>query len=81
MAAGGSGARDCRPHRSGFAEQITLELSNIGRIAVQRDPGMRIPQVVMEQLSSPVESPYGSARGSAYHGQTGPQASRLRLDE
>jgi deoxycytidine triphosphate deaminase len=36
---------------------------------------------VLHQLTSPVERPYGAARGSHYHGQTGPQASRLELDE
>jgi dCTP deaminase len=65
----------------GFTGQITLELSNIGRIAVQLYPGMRIAQISIQQLLSTAESPYGAARGSSYHGQEGPQASRLRLDK
>jgi dCTP deaminase len=64
----------------GFEGQITLELSNIGRIPVRLYPGMRIAQIVLEQLSSPAELPYGVERGSAYQGQEGPQASRIRLD-
>jgi dCTP deaminase len=65
----------------GFEGQITLELSNIGRIPVRLYPGMRIAQIVLQQLSSPSEQPYGPDRGSQYHGQQGPQASRIRLDE
>jgi dCTP deaminase len=64
----------------GFEGQITLELSNIGRIPVRLYPGMRIAQIVLEQLSSPAELPYGAQRGSAYQGQEGPQASRIRLE-
>jgi dCTP deaminase len=64
----------------GFEGQITLELSNIGRIPVRLYPGMRIAPIVFEQLSSPAEAPYGSQRGSAYQGQEGPQASRIKLD-
>jgi len=33
------------------------------------------------RMSSPAERPYGKARGSTYDGQSGPQVSRLRLDE
>lgn len=64
----------------GFSGQITLELSNIGRIPVRLYPGMRIAQIVLQQLSSPAARPYGEERGSSYHEQSGPQLSRLRLD-
>jgi dCTP deaminase len=64
----------------GFRGQVTLELSNIGRIPVRLHPGMRIAQLVIQQMSSPAERPYGAARGSSYNDQTGPQLSRLRLD-
>jgi dCTP deaminase len=64
----------------GFEGQVTLELSNIGSIAVKLYPGMRIAQIVLHQLSSPAELPYGSERGSHYQLQTGPQASQIRLD-
>jgi dCTP deaminase len=59
---------------------VTLELSNIGSIAVKLYPGLRIAQIVMHQLSSPAELPYGLQRGSHYQLQTGPQASQIRLD-
>jgi dCTP deaminase len=65
----------------GFRGQITLELSNIGRIPVRLYPGTRIAQIVVHQLSSPAERPYGVERGSGYQGQVGPQLSRLRLDD
>jgi dCTP deaminase len=64
----------------GFEGQITLELSNIGSIAVKLYPGMRIAQIVLHQLSSPAEQPYGLERGSHYHLQTGPRPSQIRLD-
>lgn len=64
----------------GFAGQITLELSNLGRVPVRLYPGMRIAQIVLYQLTSPAERPYGSERGSRYQEQSGPVASRLRLD-
>lgn len=64
----------------GFEGQITLELSNIGSIAVKLYPGMRIAQIVMHQMSSPAELPYGLERGSHYHLQSGPRPSQIRLD-
>jgi dCTP deaminase len=64
----------------GFRGQITLEMSNIGRIPVRLYPGMRIAQIVLHQMTSKAERPYGLARGSSYQAQTGPQVSRLKLD-
>ena len=64
----------------GFEGQITLELSNLGRCAVKLYPGMRISQIVLHELRSPAERPYGKARGSKYQGQSGPVASRIGDD-
>lgn len=64
----------------GFEGRITLELSNLGRVAVKLFPGMRISQVVFHTMSSPSERPYGPARGSKYHGQDGPVVSRIDRD-
>ncbi len=64
----------------GFAGQITLELSNIGPIPVRLYPGMRVAQIVLYQMTSPAERPYGSERGSRYQGQTGPATSRIGID-
>ena len=65
----------------GFQGQITLELSNLGRIPVKLYPGMRISQVVFHTMTSPAEVPYGHARGSHYHDQVGPQPSRIEIDD
>jgi dCTP deaminase len=65
----------------GFEGQITLELSNIGPIPVKLYPGMRIAQIVLYQMSSPAEIPYGAERGSKYCQQAGPQLSKISLDE
>lgn len=64
----------------GFEGRITLELSNLGRVAVKLYPGMRISQVVFHTMSSPAERPYGPARGSKYFGQEGPVTSRIGRD-
>jgi dCTP deaminase len=61
----------------GFEGQITLELSNLGTIPVKLYPGMRVAQIVLYQLTSPAEAPYGDERGSKYHQQSGPQPSRI----
>jgi len=65
----------------GFEGQITLELSNIGSIPVKLYPRMRIAQIVLHQMTSAAEHPYGAARGSQYNHQSGPQPSKIRLDE
>lgn len=64
----------------GFDGKITLELSNLGRVAVMLYPGMRISQIVFHELRSPSERPYGPERGSKYHGQQGAVTSRIGKD-
>lgn len=65
----------------GFEGQITLELANLGRCAVLLYPGTRISQIVFHTMTSPAERPYGPARGSKYHGQSGPVMSRVNKDK
>lgn len=65
----------------GFRGQITLELSNIGRLPVRLYPGLRVAQIVLHTMTSASERPYGEKRGSSYQSQSGPQVSRLRLDK
>ena len=61
----------------GFSGHVTLELSNVATLPIKLWPGMKIGQLCFFQLSSPAESPYGSAGyGSRYQGQRGPTASR-----
>ena len=64
----------------GYNGQITLELSNLGTAPVALSPGMRISQLIVHQLKSPADRPYGVERGSKYQEQTGPQASRVQND-
>lgn len=64
----------------GFEGRITLELSNLGRMAVKLYPGMRISQLVFHTMTEAAERPYGPARGSKYFGQTGPETSRIAKD-
>jgi dCTP deaminase len=42
---------------------------------------MRISQIVLTELSSPAEVPYGEERGSKYQDQDGPTASRIGNDD
>ncbi len=65
----------------GYEGNITLELSNLGRVAVKLYPGMRISQLVFQQMTDTAERPYGPDRGSKYFGQTGPVASRIGQDD
>ena len=61
----------------GFKGQITLEISNLGRIAVALYPGMRICQIAFEEMSSPARFGYGEKRGAKYQEQSAATASRL----
>lgn len=62
----------------GFTGQITLELANVGNETLWIPVGERICQLVLTQLTSPAEHPYGSPRlGSHYQGQTGVTASAI----
>jgi dCTP deaminase len=61
----------------GFEGTITLEISNLGRIAVALYPEMRICQISFEQMSSPVSQGYGARRLAKYQGQASTTGSRL----
>ena len=61
----------------GFSGQLTLELSNVAALPIAIYPGMRIAQLVFEELTTPAEQPYGSGElGSKYQGQEGPTPSQ-----
>ncbi|RJL30898.1 dCTP deaminase [Bailinhaonella thermotolerans] len=65
----------------GFEGHVTLELSNVATLPIKLWPGMKIGQLCLFRLSSPVEHPYGSAvYGSHYQGQRGPTPSRSYLN-
>lgn len=65
----------------GFKGRITLEISNLGRIAVALYPGMRICQIAFEEMSSPVSEGYGVKRTAKYQGQQTTTLSRLFDDD
>jgi len=65
----------------GWTGKLTLELSNVAKMAIAVRPGMRICQISFLRLSTPAERLYGSPElGSKYQGQTGPTASRAHQD-
>lgn len=59
----------------GFMGQITLEIKNVAPWAVQLHAGMRIAQIVFEQVSIP-ERDY--SKTGRYQGQHGPTESRYQ---
>jgi dCTP deaminase len=61
----------------GWIGTATMELSNLGRMAVALYPGMRICAFSFETLSSPVTTPYRMKRHNKYAGQQAPRASLL----
>lgn len=61
----------------GFEGQITLELVNLAPHPIKLWPGMKIGQLCLMPMSSPVRYPYGHEHnGSHYQGQHGPTPSR-----
>jgi dCTP deaminase len=61
----------------GWVGTATMELSNLGRMAVALYPGMRICAFSFEEVSSPVITPYRKKIGNKYAGQVTPKASQL----
>jgi dCTP deaminase len=62
----------------GFTGKVTLELKNDGHTPLWLPVGERICQLVLTQLTSPAEKPYGSpGLGSHYQGQQGVTASAI----
>ena len=61
----------------GWIGTATMELSNLGRMAVALYPGMRICSFTFEQMTSPALVPYHQKIGNKYAGQVQPRASLL----
>lgn len=61
----------------GWVGTATMELSNLGRMAVALYPGMRICAFSFEPVSSPVSTPYRLKKNNKYAGQRDPRASQL----
>src|SRR5919107_2975176 len=61
----------------GWIGTATMELSNLGRMAVALYPEMRICAFSFEEVSSKVSVPYRLKRNNKYAGQQTPRASQL----
>lgn len=61
----------------GWVGTATMELSNLGRMAVALHPGMRVCAFSFEPVSSPVMTPYRLKPHAKYVGQQHPKASLL----
>ena len=61
----------------GFKGEITLELFNANRCAIELKAGRRIGQLVFSLMDEAAENPYNGK----YQGQTGATGSRVFLDE
>ena len=65
----------------GFSGHITLELSNATQFPIRLYPGMKIGQLCVLPMSSPVENAYGTSPvGSHYQDQYGPTLSRSHVN-
>lgn len=60
----------------GFKGNVTLEMSNLGKVPIELTPNSRIGQLTFTDLKNPAERPYGVDRGSKYQNQTGVQSAR-----
>src|SRR3954451_4549524 len=65
----------------GWTGTATMELSNLGRMAVALYPGMRIWPFTFQQLTSPVLVPYRQKVGNKCAAQSEPRASLLSEEE
>lgn len=64
----------------GFRGRITLEMSNIGNLPILLHPGIRICQLVFQELSSPSEIPYYRKEAAKYLGTRYPGESKINKD-
>lgn len=61
----------------GFKGRITLEISNIGILPIKIYPGMRICQVLFEELKSTPTKSYAERSDAKYKEQTAPMGSKI----
>ncbi len=61
----------------GFRGEITLELYNANRCAIELTAGRRVGQLVFARMDAPALRPYDGK----YQGQRGATGSRVHLDE
>ncbi len=63
----------------GFSGVVTLELSNVGTLPLELYPGVRVAQLILREVSPPIEHPYQGRRKYRY--PIGPEFSRLIKDD
>jgi dCTP deaminase len=61
----------------GWNGRLVLEISNIGTLPIMLYPGMRVCQLLFEQLSSPTSKAYTERESSKYKNQEGTTGSRI----
>lgn len=61
----------------GWKGRLVLEISNIGTMPIMLYPGMRVCQLLFEQLSSPTSKGYTERANSKYKNQSGTTASKI----
>lgn len=66
---------------AGWDGKPVLELGNLGRMAIQLTPGMRICAMTFEELSSPADVPYVSKKYAKYKFQQQPEESRIHQEK
>jgi len=66
---------------AGWRGRITLEMQNVSGSPIRLYPGMRVGQLVFEEMKSEAERPYGKERGSSYQDQTGVEESKISSDD
>jgi dCTP deaminase len=64
----------------GFKGNLVLEITNIGTVPIMLYPGMRVCQLLFEQLSSPTTKAYTEREGSKYKNQDKTVDSRVTLE-
>ena len=64
----------------GFEGNITLELSNVSKLPLKLYPGMRVCQLVFEEMKSKAVIPYNKRAHSKYINEQGATSSRIDKD-
>jgi dCTP deaminase len=65
----------------GWEGRLTLELMNLAPFPITLFAGMKIGQISFEQMTTPVDNPYGGGTlSSKYQGDTEPTPSRYHLE-
>ena len=65
----------------GFKGNLVLEITNIGTLPVMLYPGMRVCQLLFEQLSSPTTKAYTDRKTSKYKNQKKTVGSRVNMEK